>query len=49
MKKKIGLAVGAIVAILLGFGGKWMYDTFTVKLHQESVSTLGRATWIVLE
>jgi hypothetical protein len=32
MKKKIGLAVGAIVFILLGFGGKYVYDNLTVEL-----------------
>jgi hypothetical protein len=30
--KKIGLVVGAIVVILLGFGGKWAHDNFTVEL-----------------
>jgi len=30
--KRIGLAVGAIVVILAGFGGKWLYDNFTVEL-----------------
>jgi hypothetical protein len=32
MKKKIGLAVGAIGVVLLGFGGKYVYDNFTVEL-----------------
>ena len=32
MKKKIGLAVAAIGVILLGFGGKYVYDNFTVEL-----------------
>jgi hypothetical protein len=32
MKKKIGLAVGAIGFLMLGFGGKYVYDNLTVEL-----------------
>src|SRR3984957_9773968 len=44
MKKKIGLAFGAIVVILLGFGGKYVYDNFTVELP--TYEPIDNAVWL---
>jgi hypothetical protein len=44
MKKKIGLAVGAIGVVLLGFGGKYVYDNFTVELPR--YQPIDNAVWL---
>ena len=43
-KKKLGLSVGAVVLVLLGLGGKYLTDNFTVKLPQ--YQPVDNATWL---
>jgi len=42
--KKISLAVGVIAVILLGFGGKYVYDNFTVELPK--YQPIDNAVWL---
>jgi len=44
MKKKIGLTAGAIVVILLGFGGYWLRNNFMVELPK--YSPVANVVWL---
>src|SRR6202453_2067784 len=44
MKRKIYLAFTAIAVIVLGFGGKYVYDNFTVEVP--TYEPIGNAVWL---
>jgi hypothetical protein len=44
MKAKIGLTIGALVALLLCFGGKYVYDNFTVEVPK--YQAIENAVWL---